>query len=202
MDLTKQAKVNLTKGTTLNLVKEDGNALTKTRLALGWDAVKKKGLFGSRSKDIDLDASIIALNDTKDLAYTVFYGSLNSWDHAVLHSGDNLTGAGEGDDEVISVDLSRVDPRVKYLACVITSYSGQTFEEVENVFCRLDDMSASRPDPVAAYNLKDSANARGMVMAVISRVGNGWSIEAKGIPVANARTPRDLEVVRAVQASI
>ena len=67
----------------------------------------------------------------------VYYGRLRSIDGAIVHTGDNLTGEGDGDDEVIKVDLTTLPAKIQYLAFTINSFRGQTFDQVDNAFCRL-----------------------------------------------------------------
>ena len=140
VSLSKDRPVSLTKGQTVSLKKDGGVALTRIRMGLGWDpVVTKRGLFGGgRGANIDLDASAMMYAGSRlgDLAY---YGQLISKDGSIRHHGDNLTGEGEGDDEVIDVDLTRVPPAVTQVLFVVTSYQGHTFEQVENAFCRLVD---------------------------------------------------------------
>lgn len=106
VSLTKSRPVSLVKGQKVTLRKDGGVALTFLRMGLGWDPVEKRGLFGNRSADIDLDASAVMFADNQ-IADVVYYGQLQSKDGSIQHQGDNLTGAGEGDDEVMLVDLDR-----------------------------------------------------------------------------------------------
>lgn len=101
--------INLNKGQTIDLRKPDGGGLTRVRMGLGWDAktVTKKTLFGGTktvTKSIDLDASAL-LCAGSEVVETVYFGHLRSDDGSLQHTGDNLTGAGDGDDESIVVDL-------------------------------------------------------------------------------------------------
>ena len=99
------AGVSLTKGQTVSLRKE-GGTLRNVRMGLGWDAAKKKGLFGRmRTQTIDLDASALLFDAAGTLVDQVWFQQLRSKDGSVQHTGDNLTGDGEGDDESIKVDL-------------------------------------------------------------------------------------------------
>ena len=100
--------VNLSKGQKISLDKEAGSALTKITMGLGWDAVKSKGLFGfgSKSETIDLDASCVMFDDANKPVDFVWFRQLRSKDGSIVHTGDNRTGAGDGDDEQIVVDLS------------------------------------------------------------------------------------------------
>ena len=99
--------VNLSKGQQVSLTKRGGGGLTVVRMGLGWDAVKKRGLFGRRSQSIDLDASALLFDGQGALVDAVWFGQLRSKDGSVQHTGDNLTGEGEGDDESVVVDRDR-----------------------------------------------------------------------------------------------
>src|SRR3954467_10041389 len=132
--------VSLSKGQKVSLAKRDGGTLTRVRMGLGWDAVKKKGLFGGmKSQSIDLDASALLFDAGGALVDQVWFQQLRSKDGAVQHTGDNLTGAGEGDDESIRVDLTSVPSAVKTLVFVVNSFTGQNFSQIENAYCRLVD---------------------------------------------------------------
>ena len=132
--------INLSKGQKLDLSKD--SSLTQVRLGLGWDPIKTKGLFGRiKEKAVDLDASVIGYDAAGNLLEVVFYGSLRSVNGSIIHHGDNLTGAGEGDDEVIDINLPGVDARVAFLALVITSYSGDQFSNIDNAFVRVENVA-------------------------------------------------------------
>ncbi|HEY2299805.1 MAG TPA: TerD family protein, partial [Jatrophihabitans sp.] len=131
--------VSLSKGQSVSLVKSGGGGLSQVRMGLGWDAVKKRGLFGSRSQSIDLDASALLFDNSKQLVDQVWFQQLTSRDGSVQHTGDNLTGEGEGDDESIRVHLDGVNPAVRTIVFTVNSFTGQDFSQIENAFCRLID---------------------------------------------------------------
>ncbi|MBP2235333.1 tellurium resistance protein TerZ [Sinorhizobium kostiense] len=185
--------VSLSKGQKVSLSKEVPS-LTRLHIGLGWDPVKKKGgflggLLGGGSDSIDLDASVILVDASKRVLDNVWFQQLKSRDGSITHSGDNLTGDGDGDDEVIRVDLTRVPAEVAHLIVTVNSFRGQTFDEVDNSFCRLVDESTKRE--ICKYELREKGRNSGFVMAAISREGNGWSVKALGAP-ANGRTVHDL----------
>ena len=190
--------LSLQKGQGLSLTKQDGTSLTQVRLGLGWDAVQQPkkgglfgGLFGGGEAEIDLDASAILYNTGRQALDTVFFNQLASKDGSVRHAGDNLTGAGEGDDEVITVNLPSVNGAVEHIVFVITSYSQQTFDRVQNAFCRVVDDSVAGSPEVARYTLTEQGPSTGMIMAKLSREGATWKFTAVGQP-ANGRTVGDL----------
>lgn len=186
--------LSLQKGQSLSLKKNDGASLTRVRMGLGWDSAApvKRGFFGTKkAAEIDLDASAIFFDASGKALDTVFFNQLQSKDGSTQHTGDNLTGEGEGDDETILVDLAGVSAAVTQIVFVISSYSRQTFDQIENAFCRLvDDSTAGAPE-VARFQLTDSGTHTAMIMAKVSRDGAGWSFKAIG-DRANGRTVMDL----------
>jgi tellurium resistance protein TerZ len=182
--------ITLSKGQRVPLNKHSGATLTRVRMGLGWDAVKKRGLFGKRTQDIDLDASALLFDAEGRLVDQVWFQQLNSKDGSVHHTGDNLTGAGDGDDESIQVDLSRVPAEVQTLVFTVNSFTGQDFSQIENASCRLVD-ETSNDTEIARYNLTASGRHTAQIMAKLSRAGAGWSMTALGIP-ASGRTFHDL----------
>jgi tellurium resistance protein TerZ len=186
--------LSLQKGQSLSLTKQNGDSLTNVRLGLGWDSAvpAKKGFFGgTKTVEIDLDASAIMFDAEGKHLDTVFFNQLTSKDGAVRHTGDNLTGAGEGDDETMMVNLPAVSPAVQNIVFVITSYSQQTFDMVQNAFCRVIDDSVAGSPEVARYSLTEAGRNTAMVMSRLSRTGNAWTFQAIGTP-ANGRTATDV----------
>lgn len=172
--------VSLAKGQAVRLEKSGGGTLTRVVMGLGWDVRKKKGLFGflgGGGEDIDLDASCL-LFAGRTLIDQVWFRQLRSKDGAVTHSGDNLTGAGDGDDETITVDLTRVPADVTALVFTVSSFRGDTFDRIDNAFCRLVD--ATTGTETARYDLTGTGSHTGQVMAQIVRRGDGWEMKALG----------------------
>ena len=182
--------VSLAKGQRVSLAKPGGGTLTHVRMGLGWDAVMKKGLFGGKkSQSIDLDASAVLYAADGSVVDQVWFSQLKSKDGSVLHSGDNLTGDGEGDDESITVHLDRVPAAVTQLVFIVNSFTGQNFSQIENAFCRLVDETTGQE--IARYELTGSGTHTAQVMAKVSRDGSGWSMTAIG-QIASGRTFKDL----------
>lgn len=171
--------VSLSKNQTVSLSKQS-TALNKLHFGLGWDPIKKKGfmakLFGAE-ESIDLDASCILLNSAGERLDTVWFRALHSRCKAVIHSGDNLTGEGEGDDEVINVDLTKLRNDVEYLAFTVNSFRGQTFHDVENAFCRVVDQNGKE---LTRYQLNEQGRHTGVVIASLRRNGGQWDFTAHG----------------------
>lgn len=183
--------VSLSKGQRVSLEKNGGGGLSKIRMGVGWDPVvtpKKGGFFGSLfsggSDDIDLDASCLLLDEQKNLLEVVWFKQLQSSDGSIKHSGDNLTGEGDGDDEVIFVDLSRLPAGVAHLAFTVCSFRGQTFNDVEGAFCRLID--GTNNTEIAKFNLSEKGAHTGVLMSIVSRDSSGWQMKAVGTPTTGA----------------
>jgi tellurium resistance protein TerZ len=183
--------VSLSKGQTISLEKRGGGTLTRVRMGLGWDAMKKKGMFGKlKDQSVDLDASALLFDGNRQLVDQVWFQQLRSKDGSVQHTGDNVTGAGEGDDESIVVDLQSVPATITQIVFVVNSFTGQNFSQIENAFCRLVDSTANDTE-LARYELTGSGSHNSQVMAKVSRSGGGWSMTAIGA-IANGRTFKDL----------
>lgn len=203
--------VNLSKGSTVSLSKADGAPeLRQVFMGLGWDPVgaaprpagsNKGGFLGnlmSRASslafeggsDIDLDASCLLFDAQGNVVDAVWFVQKRSRDGSIIHSGDNLTGAGEGDDETIRVDLEAIPAQVQHLVFTVNSFRGQLFTEVSRAFCRLVDAGTQRE--LARYDLTGGAPVTGMLMTRLSRVGQGWHMTALG-EQAHGRTVQDLQ---------
>ncbi|MDR2137471.1 MAG: TerD family protein, partial [Synergistaceae bacterium] len=177
--------VSLEKGQRISLEKEAGKTLTRVVMGLGWDA--KKGFFGGGN--IDLDASCVMFGAGKEHRDTVWFKQLASKDGSVTHTGDNLTGAGEGDDERIIVDLGRVPKEISTLVFTVNSFRGQTFKKIANAFCRIVDSAGDKE--IARYDLSGGADTTAMIMAKVYRHNDEWKMQAIGEP-ANGKTFQDL----------
>ncbi len=173
--------VSLTKGGNVSLTKEAPN-LTAVSVGLGWDVRTTTGT------DFDLDASAIATGADKKVVsdqHFVFFNNLKSPDGAIEHIGDNRTGEGEGDDEVINVDLQGVPANVVQLVFTVNSFTGQDFSQIANAFCRLVDEGTG--EEIARYDLSGAGQHNAQIMAKVARDGQGWSMTAIGA-TATGRT--------------
>ncbi|MEU2789176.1 TerD family protein [Streptomyces sp. NPDC007100] len=182
--------VNLSKGQGISLAKSDGGTLTAVRMGLGWRAAPRRGLFGSRTREIDLDASAVLFADKQPMD-VVFFQHLVSDDGSVRHTGDNVVGgAGQGgDDEAIVVDLARVPVHIDQIVFTVNSFTGQTFAEVQDAFCRLVDESTGQE--MARYTLTGGGDYTAQIMSKVHRSGSGWQMTAIGEP-SNGRTFKDV----------
>ncbi|HBN07682.1 MAG TPA: Tellurium resistance protein terZ [Cyanobacteria bacterium UBA8530] len=184
--------VNLTKGQKISLEKEAGGALAKVVMGLGWDAKKKGGMMGKLfggSQEIDLDASCVLFDEANDMIDSVWFRQLKSKDGSIVHTGDNRTGAGDGDDEQIVVDLPKVPATVKSLVFVVNSFTGQNFSQIENAFCRMVEQSSNKE--IAKYDLSCSGDHTAQIMAKVYRHGGEWKMHAIG-ENASGKTFQDL----------
>ncbi|MEH2107090.1 TerD family protein [Nostoc sp.] len=182
--------INLQKGQRISLSKE-APGLTKLMCGLGWDLAKRSGggFFGafSNAPDFDLDASVICLDQNgkiTDIGNLVYFGNLSHKSGAITHLGDNLTGAGEGDDEQVLVDLARLPKEIVKLVFTVNIYDcitrKQEFAQVKNAFVRL--VNTSNNQELAKYHLSGSEykGMTGMVMAEIYNHNNEWKLAAIG----------------------
>lgn len=178
--------VSLSKGQKISLTK--GNpGLKKVVVGLGWDT----NAFDTGSA-FDIDSSAFLLTDAGKVSKPedfVFYGNLNHPSGAVSHCGDNLTGAGDGDDEQIMVDISRLPSNVGKVVFTVNIYDartkGQHFGLIENAFIRLVNMDNNQE--ICRYNLSENYNnMTGLVVGEIYRKGNEWKFNAIGQAVKEA----------------
>jgi len=154
----------------------------KFTIGLGWDTNSS-----STGAAFDLDASVFILGDNKKLVadeYFVFYNNLTSPDGAVEHTGDNLTGAGDGDDEQIKVDLSKIDGRVSEICVVVTIHEAenrrQNFGQVRNSFVRI--VNTDTNEVVLKYELEEDFSIETAVeFGRIYKRNNEWKFEAVGV---------------------
>ncbi len=154
----------------------------KFTIGLGWDTNSS-----STGTAFDLDASVFILGDNKKLVadeYFVFYNNLKSPDGAVEHTGDNLTGAGDGDDEQIKVDLSKIDGKVTEICVVVTIHEAenrrQNFGQVRNSFVRI--VNTDTNEVVLKYELEEDFSIETAVeFGRIYKRNNEWKFEAVGV---------------------
>ncbi|MFJ8488403.1 TerD family protein [Streptomyces sp. NPDC094038] len=178
-----KGRVSLQKNQTVSLVKGGRPLLSQVKMGLGWEPA-------FRGKDIDLDASVIAYGPQRNHIDSCYFGKLSILGGAVKHSGDNLTGEGGGDDEVIVVDLGRIPPEVTGLVFTVNSFSGQKFTEVAKAYCRL--LDAATGEELARFDLTNAEAQTGVMMAKLVRQFSGeWDMTAMGSFV-KARTVRNM----------
>ncbi|WP_054742341.1 TerD family protein [Cellulosilyticum ruminicola] len=180
--------INLQKGQKVSLTKENPG-LSRIVVGLGWDEVKESrgllGLFTSKGNDIDCDASVFMLKNGKlcEEKDIVFFGNLKHKTGTVEHLGDNLTGAGSGDDEHILVDLSKVPAEYDRIVFSVNIYDAvkrkQHFGMIQNAFIRLID--GRNNTEMCRYNLTDDYSGKtAMIFGEIYRHDGEWKFNAIG----------------------
>jgi tellurium resistance protein TerD len=168
--------INLEKGQRVNV------NLPKFVVGLGWDDNSS-----STGQDFDLDASVFILGENRKLLadeYFVFYNNLKSPDGAVEHTGDNLTGAGDGDDESIKVDLSKINPEAMEICIVVTIHQAeerrQNFGQIRNSFVRI--YNPDNGEELLKYELEEDFSVETAVeFGRIYKRNGAWKFEAVGV---------------------
>jgi tellurium resistance protein TerD len=168
--------INLEKGQRVELL------LPKFVVGLGWDANSS-----SSGQDFDLDASVFVLGENKKILsdeYFIFYNNLKSPDGAVEHTGDNLTGVGDGDDESIKVDLSKINPDAMEICIVVTIHKAserhQNFGQVRNSFVRV--YNPDNNEEIIKYELEEDFSVETAVeFGRIYKRNGEWKFEAVGV---------------------
>ncbi|WP_369242970.1 TerD family protein [Streptomyces sp. R21] len=178
-----KGRVSLQKNQTVSLVKGGRPLLSQVKMGLGWEPA-------FRGKDIDLDASVIAYGPQRNHIDSCYFGKLSIVNGAIKHSGDNLTGEGGGDDEVIVVDLGRLPQEVTGLVFTVNSFSGQKFTEVAKAYCRLID--AASGEELVRFDLTNAEAQTGVMMAkLIKQFSGEWEMTAMG-DFVKSRTVRGM----------
>ncbi|MEU9622077.1 TerD family protein [Streptomyces sp. NPDC048155] len=167
-----KGRVSLQKNQTVSLVKGGRPLLSQVKMGLGWEPA-------FRGKDIDLDASVIAYGPNRNHLDSCYFGKLSILNGAIKHSGDNLTGEGAGDDEVIVVDLGRIPAEATGLVFTVNSFTGQKFTEVAKAYCRLID--AATGEELVRFDLTGAEPQTGVMMAkLIKQFSGEWEMTAMG----------------------
>ncbi|MFI6703265.1 TerD family protein [Streptomyces sp. NPDC050509] len=178
-----KGRVSLQKNQTVSLVKGGAPLLSRVKMGLGWEPAY-------RGKDIDLDASVIAYGPNRNHLDSCYFGKLSILNGAIKHSGDNLTGEGGGDDEVIVVDLGAIPAEVSGLVFTVNSFSGQKFTEVAKAYCRLID--AASGEELVRFDLTTAEPQTGVMMAKLIRQFSGeWEMTGLG-EFVKSRTVRGM----------
>ena len=184
--------ISLVKGQKVNLAKDGGGSLDNILVGLGWDAASSKGkgllgsLFGGGQANIDCDASVMILNNDgkfvrrEDLVY---FGNLIHPSGAVRHMGDNLTGEGEGDDEQVLVQLSKLPADCGKIVFIVNIYDcvkrNQHFGMINNAFIRIVDGTSNKE--FLRYNLtEDYAGKTSLIVGEIYKHNGEWKFAAVG----------------------
>ncbi|MFE5242209.1 MULTISPECIES: TerD family protein [unclassified Streptomyces] len=178
-----KGRVSLQKNQTVSLVKGGRPLLSQVKMGLGWEPA-------FRGKDIDLDASVIAFGPNRNHLDSCYFGKLSILNGAIKHSGDNLTGEGAGDDEVIVVDLGRIPADATGLVFTVNSFTGQKFTEVAKAYCRLID--ATTGEELVRFDLTGAEPQTGVMMAkLIKQFSGEWEMTGMG-EFVKSRTVRGM----------
>ncbi len=188
--------LNLTKGDKLNLQKENGTKLTSFCVGLNWGAILKKGLFGNEKKEaVDLDASAALFDENNQLIEIVSFRQLTSSDKAIKHSGDDMKGDLDGDDgldnEIITVDLAKLNPKIDKVVFILNSFRGQDFADIPYAHIRVYQGTATQVNSIfAKFNISAESKFKGfvsMAMAKLYKHKGEWKIETIGEPTQDKK---------------
>ena len=190
--------IKLEKGQRINLEKGNGSKLVNLCVGVNWGAIEKKGFFGGKKMEaVDLDASCATFDDSNKALEVIYFGNLKSKSGSIRHSGDDVVGDTGGDDgldnEVISVDLGKLDPSVTKIAFVLNSFRGHDFKTIPFASIRIYEGTPTHVNEVfATYDIANGPNFAGhvsMVMGVFYKKGGDWKFNAIGEPT----TDKDLK---------
>ncbi|WP_329408193.1 tellurium resistance TerZ family protein [Nocardia vinacea] len=159
---------------------DSGAGLDYVRMALGWDPVRPRRWFGRPHKDIDLNAAALLFTEDR-IIDVVYHEQLSSADGSVRHFGDSTTGRGKGDNEIITVDLTRLPSPITTVIFIVTCYSGQTFEQIDNAFCRVVD--AVSGTEITRYDLRGGGSHTGLVMGKLVHTDAVWRFHTIGAAI-------------------
>lgn len=179
--------INLKKGQKVDLTKNSD--INRILVGLGWDCKnEKKSMFSfiKNNHDFDCDASVFMFDENrqlKDINNIVYFGNLESKCGSVCHTGDNLTGEGDGDDETIIIDLKKIPKYIQELFFVVNIYQArernQHFGMIENAFIRVCNINTNRE--ILKYNLSENYSGNtAIIVAKIYKYNNEWKFAAIG----------------------
>lgn len=169
--------VNLTKGETVNLTKAVPT-LTKVRIGAGWD--EKQG-----GATMDADLAVFALDKNGKVRGAddfIYFGNLKNNAGSIHHMGDNLTGEGEGDDEVVNIDLNGLDAGVESVAIYLDIYQaaqkGQSLADLDN--CHIRVVNDADESEISRYDITEALTGDLMLFGHLTRTTDGWTFTADG----------------------
>lgn len=197
--------IKLEKDQKINLAKENGVALSNFCVGVNWGCIETKGFFGVKKEAVDLDASIGVFDHSKGLVEKIYFGRPTGQNGGIQHGGDDLTGDMDGDDgldnEVITVDLTKLDEECTKLAVVLNSFRGHYFDQIPFASVRIYEGTKHRVDNViATFNIaKDTkfAGTVSMIMGVFNKTGQGWQFKTIGEATKDSNLEMTLRTVAA-----
>ena len=185
--------INLEKGQRINLEKSNGSKLQNICVGINWGAIEKKGLFGTKKEAVDLDASCAVYDEKKEHIESVNFKKLQSNDRAIIHSGDDLTGDLNGDDgldnEVITLDFSKLSASANYIAFYVNNFRGQDFKDIPFASIRIYEGTPKMvSSEFARYDIANDATFAGkvsMILGVFYKRNNEWKFSAVGVATSD-----------------
>jgi len=196
--------INLEKGQRINLEKSNGTKLQNICVGVNWGAIEKKGLFGTKKEAVDLDASCAVYDDKKNHIDSVNFKKLQSNDQAIKHSGDDLTGDLNGDDgldnEVITLDFSKLSPAANHVAFFINSFRGQDFKDIPFASIRIYEGTPKRVnEEFARYDIANDTAFSGkvsMILGVFYKKNDDWKFSAIGVPTIDKKLEQTIVTIQ------
>ena len=187
--------INLEKGQRINLEKGNGAKLQNICVGINWGAIEKKGFFGTKKEPVDLDASCAVYDDKKNHIDSVNFRKLQSNDQAIKHSGDDLTGDLNGNDgldnEVITLDFSKLSPAASHVSFFVNSFRGQDFKDIPFASIRIYEGTPTRvSEEFARYDIANDTTFSGkvsMVLGVFYKRNEEWKFNAIGTPTKDKK---------------
>jgi len=190
--------IKLEKGQRINLEKNNGSKLQNICVGVNWGAIETKGFWGNKKIEaVDLDASCATFDDSSNAIEVIYFGNLKSKNSSIIHSGDDLVGDTGGDDgldnEIITVDLQKIDSNVTKIAFVLNSFKGQDFKIIPFASIRIYEGTPTRVNEVfATYDIANGPSFAGkisMVLGILYKKNGEWKFNAIG----EATNDRDLK---------
>ena len=204
ISLNKKTGINLTKGSSISLEKA-GKTYDRICIGVNWGMIKTKQLFGllSSNESVDLDGSVAVFDKDGNRIDLVYYSSLVSQDKAIVHSGDDRQGDSKTDDfdnEIIEIELNKIDVRATQLVFFLNSYKGQDFAEIPYSKIRIYEGDKNNVREVlATFNLSADTKFAGhtsMIMAKMIRNRTGkWDFQAIGDAIRAPEINKTLDVI-------
>ncbi|MFD2907574.1 TerD family protein [Flavobacterium ardleyense] len=196
--------INLEKGQRINLEKSNGSKLQNICVGINWGAIEKKGLFGTKKEAVDLDASCAVYDEKKNHIDSVNFKQLKSNDRAIIHSGDDLTGDLNGDDgldnEVITLDFSKLSASANYVAFYVNSFRGQDFKDIPFASIRIYEGTPTKVnEEFARYDIANDATFSGkvsMILGVFYKRNDEWKFNAIGVATSDKKLEQTIVTIQ------
>ena len=195
--------ISLVKGQRISLAKNDGSSLQRVCVGVNWGAIEKKRFFfsGTRKKAVDLDVSAGLFADSGNLVDLVYFGKLKSNCLGICHSGDDLTGDMADNDsldnEVITLDLSKIDANIHTVCFLLNSFRGHDFKDIPYARIRIYEGTPTQIDTVyASLDLVNDAKFSGKVSMILGKLYRSeaqWKFHSIGQPTSDQNLNQTLE---------